>query len=156
MKNLKLINGNIKDIDQITKYRMKLWDDAGKFSSSKEYDDLYIKNREYLTENLKGGKIVIPMFVDDDKNIVSIGIGVILQKPPVNWDNSGLEGYIFNMYTDINYRNRGLSKNIMDEIFLFFQQSNVTTVNLTSNKNSFKLYEKYGMKTNQFYQEIKI
>ncbi len=156
MHNLKLIRGNLEHIDGVAKYRMKLWDSVGKFSSKEEYDDLYIRNKNYLIENLKANKIVIPMFIDDDKNIISIGIGVIIQKPPVNWENSGLEGYIFNMYTEINHRGKGLATTVLDDIFLYFQTQGVKRVNLTSNKKSFKLYEKYGLETDEYYQEIKL
>lgn len=154
---IKLVKADESHIELITTYRMKLWKEAGKFSSNEEYNDLFKRNREYFKNNFKNKSIVVPMYINNkDYSIVSIGMGAVLQKPLVNWDNMGLEGYIFNMYTDAKYRGQGLATTILNEIFEYFKESNVNKVNLISNQKSFSLYKKSGMCINNFYQEINL
>lgn len=154
-KTLELVKADESHIELITRFRMKLWKDAGKFSSDKEYNDLFKKNREYFKENFKNNSIVVPMYINKvDDSVAAIGVGVIIQKPLINWSNMGLEGHIFNMYTDINFRGRGLATSILREIFSYFKELNVNKVSLISNSDSFSLYNKNGININSFYQEI--
>lgn len=154
--DMKLIYGDITHVEMITSYRMKLWDDVGKFKSQDEFDQIYKLNKEYFTEHFVSGKIVVPMYLDSEDNIISIGIGVIIQKPIVNMENLGLEGFIFNMYTEEQYRKQGLATSILSEIYTFFKKKKVVKVSLDSNSNSINMYKKYGMKENNYYLEQKI
>lgn len=86
--------------------------------------------------------------------IVSIGMGAIIHKPPVNLDNPGLEGYIFNMNTKEEYRKKGYGTQIIKAIINFFKENNVSKASLISNENSYEWYEKNGFKGNNYYQEI--
>lgn len=145
-----------EDIELITSYRMKLWKVAGKFSGEEEYNDIYNHNRNYFKDKFEKDRIVVPAYFDRENRIAAIGIGVIIEKPVINWENRGLEGYIFNMNTDEKFRRRGLASSIVDDIISFFKDRRVKKVSLTSNNNSFSLYKQKGMVTNSFYQEIVI
>lgn len=155
LNNITYRNADISDLDTITKYRMKLWDSCGKFSSKKEYKEIYNKNREYFKNHFREESIIIPIYQTPiTRKIIAMGIGVIIQKPVINWDNMGQEGYIFNMFTEDAYRGKGLATNILKEINLFFKMKNVNKVTLTANENSKNIYQKEGMKPNPDYMEI--
>jgi len=121
------VNAAIKHIPQIVDLRMKLWNEAGKFKDAKEFKIIKDLNIKYHKDNLRKGKMVIPMLMNEEKDeIISIGIGVIIDKPPVNLMNNGKEGYIYNVYTSDAYRKHGCATFIINKIMENFKSKQVT------------------------------
>lgn len=156
-QNVTFRRADISDLDLITKFRMEIWDRYGKFKDKKEYKEIFQRNREYFETHFRSDSIIVPIYQDSkSKKIIAIGIGVIIQKPVINRENIGLEGYIFNMFTEELYRGQGLATHILKEINLFFKIKEVNKVVLTANENSKNIYKKVGMRNNPDYMELKI
>lgn len=153
--NLEFKYATFEDLEEVTAYRMKLWQDAGKFHDQGEYDEFFRENYQFLREYCEQKKLCIPMYTDrDTRKIISIGIGIILKKPPINRQNRGSEGYVYNIFTEKEYRRQGLAASVVKKLFSWFQEQGVCRTYLTSNEGSYKLYEGLGMKGNPWYQEI--
>ena len=153
--NFILRTANFEDLHRITNLRLKFLQDMGKIKYQEEYRLLYEKNHSYMYDKMKSDKLIIPFFENGiDNEIISIGIGVILDKPPINMDNLGFEGYIFNVCTDEKFRKRGYSTMILNEIINFFRKKDIKNVTLKSNEKSFELYKKNGFNINNYYMEL--
>lgn len=154
-EELKITIATIEDIELICSYRMRLWDDAGKFKDLDEYNQVNQLNKEYFEEQFSNNSIFVPIiYKPGTKDIISIGIGVILKKPVINLEDTGLEGYIFNMHTESDYRKKGLSTSILNELVKYFKTRNVNKISLNSNDLSFNLYDRNGFLSNKYYQEL--
>jgi ribosomal protein S18 acetylase RimI-like enzyme len=138
--NLKIIEQEKLDI--IIKLRLELWKELGKISDLKEYDFLYNKNIEYFEKKFKENSIRISTLQNKHDEIISIGIGIIIDKPPVNYEDLGREGYIFNMNTKSNLRNKGYGTIILNDLIDFFKTQNIKRVTLNANEKSFNFYKK--------------
>ncbi|HBD95813.1 MAG: hypothetical protein A2015_01825 [Spirochaetes bacterium GWF1_31_7] len=144
------------DIDKIVNLRLKLWNDAGAFSKPKESELMYEPNFTYIKKALNDNTMVIPVIEDDNAEIIAIGIGVILEKPPINLKNNGKEGYIFNMHTLEKYRGKGLGKLILDDILDFFGTQSVFKVTLNANQEAATFYTRSGFAGNPQYMELRM
>lgn len=154
-EELKITIATIEDIELICSYRMRLWNDAGKFKDLDEYNQVNQLNKEYFEEQFSNNSIFVPIiYKPGTKDIISIGIGVILKKPVINLEDTGLEGYIFNMHTESDYRKKGLSTSILNELVKYFKTRNVNKISLNSNVLSFNLYDRNGFLSNKYYQEL--
>ncbi len=145
----------IEDLPKIVKLRLDLWKEVGKITSDDEYEHMRGINFEYFKENILKDSLVVYYFEESsNRDIISIGMGLIIEKPPINLKNRGLEGYVFNINTKPEYRKRGLAAKIINEIIIFFQEKGVKKASLISNEISYRLYEEIGFKDNRYYQEI--
>lgn len=145
----------LENIDSVIKLRLDLWKSTGKIKSDDEYSKVYEYNLKYFIDKFKKEEIIICVYEDINKSeIISIGIGSIIDKPPVNLENIGKEGYIYNINTVKEYRQKGYATNILKEIIKYFKEKNIGKITLISNKNSYKLYERKGFKSNIYYQEM--
>ncbi len=140
---------------KIINLRLNLWKEVGKIKSDYEFNKMFEINYNYFESNLLSDTMIIYFYENQSTlEIVSIGMGAIIHKPPVNLDNPGLEGYIFNMNTKEEYRKKGYGTQIIKAIINFFKENNVSKASLISNENSYEWYEKNGFKGNNYYQEI--
>jgi GNAT superfamily N-acetyltransferase len=76
--------------------------------------------------------------------VVSYG-GMILKKIPGDFNQSTyLEGDILNMYTIPDYRRRGISSRILEELLKQAKEMGISKVSLHCSKDGEPLYRKYG------------
>lgn len=79
-----------------------------------------------------------------NKVIACNGI-VIYQKVPSNSNFSGKEAYVTSVYTEEEYRKRGIQNILMEQVLAFLQQEEISKIELDAvNPHAIKLYEKFG------------
>ncbi len=113
------------------------------------YDISKIKDetRKYYIENINKSLIIFGMF-DDNKIVAVTGIEIInrLPTPKINNSNSVI-GYICSVYTCEEYRNQGISKDLILQVLEYGKSIGITRFKLTTNNPiAFKTYEKLGFK----------
>lgn len=141
-----------KDLKEISRFRTQIWLDYGVIKKE-DFKKIEKMNLLYFRKMFRNKRIHIPMFKNPDREILSIGIGIILEKPPVNFEKNGMEGYIFNMFTQEEYRGKGLATVVLEEIMKFFRDAGIKKVILNSNASSRHLYLKNGFCENEYYLE---
>ena len=84
------------------------------------------------------------LLAEYEGKVVSYG-GMILKKIPGDFNQSTyLEGDILNMYTLPEYRRKGISSRILEELLKEAKKIGVSKVSLHCSKDGEPLYRKYG------------
>lgn len=84
------------------------------------------------------------LLAEYEEKVVSYG-GMILKKIPGDFNRSSyLEGDILNMYTLPEYRRKGISSRILEELLTAAKAMGVSKVALHCSKDGEPLYRKYG------------
>lgn len=134
---------NKNDIDKISMIRVQQQKDDWK----EEYDDKYdlVKTTKlYLKKHLNNDFFA---FIEEiDGNIVSICCLQIIECLPQCNDN-GKQGYICNVYTDKNYRNKGIQTKLLKEVINYSIEHNLCELNLSTDSDiAISIYKKCGFK----------
>lgn len=116
-------------------------------------DKLILKNEEIARENIKKVLLqelnrTIYFFIAVDKTtnrtVASNGV-VIHQMIPSTLFLNGKKAYITSVYTDEDYRHRGIQNILMKMIIDFLEEIECKKIELdASNPHAIKLYEKFG------------
>lgn len=144
---------NKNDIEQLTKLRIKQqkddWDD--------EYEDKYdLQNTtlEYLNNHLNKDLFIFVEEYDSDI-IATCGIQVIEYLPQCN--DNGLQGFICNVYTEKDYRCKGVQTKLLKQVISFAKEKNICELSLsTDNDKAISIYKKLDFKFDNLIMSLKI
>lgn len=132
---------NKMDIDKIVQIRIKqqkaIWKD--------EYDDKYNlvnMTKKYLEKHLNNDFYT---FIEEKGNdIIAICCLQVVEYIPQCNDN-GKHGYICNVYTSDDFRNKGIQTNLLKKVINFAKENNLCELNLaTDSEKAISIYKKLG------------
>ena len=132
---------NKMDIDKIVQIRIEqqkaIWKD--------EYDDKYNlvnTTKKYLEKYLNNDFYA---FVEEKGNdIIAICCLQVVEYIPQCNDN-GKHGYICNVYTSDDFRNKGIQTNLLKKVINFAKENNLCELNLaTDSEKAISIYKKLG------------
>lgn len=132
---------NKMDIDKIVQIRIKqqkaIWKD--------EYDDKYNlvnTTKKYLEKHLNNDFYA---FIEEkDNDIIAICCLQVVEYIPQCNDN-GKHGYICNVYTSDDFRNKGIQTNLLKKVINFAKENNLCELNLaTDSEKAISIYKKLG------------
>jgi GNAT superfamily N-acetyltransferase len=105
--------------------------------------ELQHKLQSFFTQAMQEGSF-FALLAEYEGKIVSYG-GMILKKIPGDFNQSSyLEGDILNMYTLPDFRRKGISSRILEELLKEAKIIGVSKVALHCSKDGEPLYRKYG------------
>ena len=116
-------------------------------------DGLVMKNENIARENIK--KILLQdlnktiyFFVAINENKVVACNGVVIhQMVPSDSFLNGKKAYITSVYTDEEYRRKGIQNELMKMVLGFLREVECSKIELdASNPNAIRLYEKFGFR----------
>ncbi len=140
------------DIDSLVDLKIK----QNKYTCYTE--GLILKEEEKVRENIK--KVLtqelnktIHFFVAIDKTnnrtVASNGI-VLHQMVPSAFFTNGKKAYITSVYTEENYRDKGIQTILMEKVLKFLEEIDCKKIELDAiNPIAIKLYEKFGFKKDE-------
>jgi ribosomal protein S18 acetylase RimI-like enzyme len=143
----------LDDIDVITKLRIDFLKELGMIANDKEAEILMKKSRDFFLRNMASKETLI-FFIEKDSVIVSTGAFLIFRHPPLSITETGIEAYIFNIYTLPEYRRHGLASKITHIIMEEAKKVSCTRVWLHANGEGILLYEKLGFKLKEDVMEL--
>lgn len=131
-----------EDIEEISRLRiMQQKDDWQELYPNKD-EDFYKITKKYLEEHLNHD---IFFFIEtiDDKIIATCGLQIIKYMPQCV--ESGIEGYICDVFTLKEYRRKGIQTNLIRECIKFAKENNIVKLKLLSdNPEAISIYRKQG------------
>lgn len=137
---------DINDIDNYCNLRVEMLLSDKSVSYSKE--ELVLQTREYY-ENYINKTLFIFGYIENEE-IVSVAAYEILKRlptPKINNLNSDI-AYVCSIYTKEEYRNKGYSKLLLNEVIEDAKKRGLTRFKLSShNEIAIKMYEKFGFKS---------
>lgn len=137
---------DINDIDNYCNLRVAMLLSDKSVSYSKE--ELVLQTREYY-ENYINKTLFIFGYIENEE-IVSVAAYEVLKRlptPKINNLNSDI-AYVCSIYTKEEYRNKGYSKLLLNEVIEDAKKRGLTRFKLSShNEIAIKMYEKFGFKS---------
>ena len=102
---------------------------------------------DFYKRNLVAGTYVSWLAFDGDKIVGTSGMS-FAEKPPYFACPSGKVGILSSMYTDPDYRRKGIATQLLDRVVKEAKAYGCGTIYITASDAGVKLYESYGFKHN--------
>ncbi len=122
---------------------------------AKEEIDLAPALRDYYDRHMADGTFVSWLAFDGVKIIGTSGMSFV-EKPPYFGCPSGKMGLLSSMYTDPEYRRRGIAKELLDRVVKEARNYGCGTVQITASDMGVKLYSAYGFIHNGNFMQYKL
>ena len=122
---------------------------------AKEEIDLVPALNEYYTRHMADGTFVSWLALDEGNIIGTSGMSFV-EKPPYFGCPSGKIGLLSSMYTDLEYRRRGIAKELLSRVIDDAREYGCGTIQITASDMGVKLYTDFGFVHNGNYMQYKL
>lgn len=140
---LRYKRATIKDIDPLMETRIKVLKAANNLSNDVDMSEVKEKSYNYYRKALCDGTH-IAYLVFDERRFVGAGGVSFFQIMPTYHNPSGNKAYIMNMYTDPEYRRKGIAYKTLDMLIRDCKAKGITSISLEATNMGRPLYKKYG------------
>ena len=128
------------DIDILVQLRLRFLAEIGYAG-----DGVVSNIREYFRLSLANGEFEAWLAQADSQVIATSGL-VYCQKVPHGRNPSGREGFVLNMYTLREWRNRGIATALMETIVQHVRQQGISCIRLHASEDGLGIYTKVGFR----------
>lgn len=133
-----------EDIEEISKLRLMQQKDDWKELYPNKDEEFYIITKNYLEEHLNKD-IIFFIEIIENKIVATCGLQVIKYMPQCV--ESGIEGYICNVFTVKEYRRKRIQTNLIKECIKYAKENHIIKLKLSSdNPEAIKIYQEQGFK----------
>lgn len=122
---------------------------------AKEEIDLVPALNEYYTRHMADGTFVSWLALDEGNIIGTSGMSFV-EKPPYFGCPSGKIGLLSSMYTDLEYRRRGIAKELLSRVIDDAREYGCGTIQITASDMGVKLYTDFGFVHNGNFMQYKL
>lgn len=122
---------------------------------AKEDFDLVPALKDYYKRHLKDGTFVSWLALDGDKIIGTSGMSFV-EKPPYFGCPSGKLGLLSSMFTNPDYRRKGIAKELLHRVVEEARAYGCGAVQITASDMGVKLYTAYGFVHNGNFMQYKL
>lgn len=140
-----------EDLDTFIQMRIKQLREEG----AKEEIDLEPPLRDYYERHMADGTFVSWLAVDGEKIIGTSGMSFV-EKPPYFGCPSGRIGLLSSMFTDPQYRRRGIAKELLARVIDEAREYGCGTVQITASDMGVLLYTDFGFVKNGNFMQFRI
>ena len=141
----------VNDLDVFIKMRINQLREEG----TKEDIDLEPALKDYYLRHLSDGTFVSWLALDNDRIIGTSGMSIV-EKPPYFGCPSGKIGLLSSMFTDPNYRRKGIAKTLLSKVIDEAKTQGCGTVQITASDMGVLLYSDYGFEKNENFMQFKL
>jgi GNAT superfamily N-acetyltransferase len=135
----------VQDIPIIIKQRRAMFDDIGGYDSDR-LDAMNIQYAQWVKERLTCNEFMGWFVINENRDVVA-GAGLWIQElMPNPFEASGYRGHVVNVYTDPEYRHRGLARQLMLTVLDWCKAQGIKSVTLNASEFGRPLYESLGFK----------
>lgn len=132
-----------EDIEQLTETRIRVLRAANKLSPDTDMSEVERQSYEYYRQALSDGTHIAYLVFDGSRFVGAGGVSFYRVMPTYH-NPSGCKAYIMNMYTDPEYRRRGIARGTLDRLISDARERGITSISLEATEMGRPLYEKYG------------
>jgi len=133
-----------KELDTFIQMRINQLREEG----ATEDIDLIPNLKSYYKGHMEDGTFVSWLAIDGDEIIGTSGMSFV-EKPPYFGCPSGRIGLLSSMYTNPNYRRKGIAKELLSRVVDEAKEYGCGTVQITASDMGVKLYTDFGFKNNE-------
>ena len=140
-----------KELDTFIQMRINQLREEG----ATEDIDLVPALRDYYDRHMADETFVSWLAMDGEKIIGTSGMSFV-EKPPYFGCPSGRIGLLSSMYTDPEYRRKGIAKELLSRVIEEARAYGCGTVQITASDMGVKLYTAYGFTHNGNFMQYKL
>ena len=133
----------IDDLDFLTESRIEVLRAANKLSDDVDMKEVKEQSYEYYKRSLVDGSHIAYLIFDGDTFVGAGGVS-FFQVMPTYHNPTGMKAYIMNMYTNPDYRRRGIAYKALDLLVQESRNAGIPFISLEATAMGRPLYEKYG------------
>ena len=122
---------------------------------ARENIDLAPELKDYYIRHMADGTFVSWLALDANKIIATSGMSFV-EKPPYFGCPSGRIGLLSSMYTDPDYRRKGIARELLARVIKDAQEYGCGTVQITASDMEVKLYSDFGFEHNENFMQYKL
>ena len=141
----------VNDLEVFIKMRINQLREEG----AKEDINLEAALKDYYLRHLSDGTFVSWLALDNDRIIGTSGMSIV-EKPPYFGCPSGKIGLLSSMFTDPNYRRKGIAKTLLSKVIDEAKTQGCGTVQITASDMGVLLYSDYGFEKNENFMQYKL
>ncbi|MBX4266754.1 GNAT family N-acetyltransferase [Clostridium estertheticum] len=135
----------INDIDSLVKLRIKLLKEVNNNIENYDWYKYAEVLKKFYYDSLPNGKIIAFLAVING-NVVAISMICLYNITPSLYNLDGKMALLTDMYTTLQYRNKGYGMSLLNNIMEFVKNIGYVKVSLNATESGRKLYERYGFK----------
>lgn len=142
-----------EDIEELSKLRVMQQKDDWDDNYIDKYD-LRKTTKDYLSNHLN--KDLYIFIVKNNNNIIATcGLQIIKKLPQCN--DNGLEGYVCNVFTKKEFRNKGIQTKVLKKCIQFAKEKQINLLSLSSdNEIAINIYKKFGFNFDKLAMKLKL
>ena len=140
-----------KDLDIFIEKRIHKLREEG----AKEEIDLVPALKDYYQRHMAEGTFVSWIALDGNTMIGTSGMSFV-EKPPYFGCPSGKIGLLSSMYTDPDYRRKGIAKELLSRVIKDAKEYGCGTIQITASEMGVKLYTDFGFVHNENFMQYKL
>ena len=140
-----------KELDTFIDMRINQLREEG----AKEEIDLVPALRNYYNRHMADGTFVSWLAFDGDVIIGTSGMSFV-EKPPYFGCTSGRIGLLSSMFTNPNYRRKGIAKELLSRVINDAKEYGCGTIQITASDMGVKLYTDFGFVHNNNFMQYKL
>jgi len=140
---MKYRQATVDDIPELVDYRIRQLIDEGQTPDK----DITEGNVAYFRDYFARGQME-EWVCEDDGRIIATGAIIWYSFPPSFTNGEGLKAYITNIYTDPEYRGRGIAPKILEILEKRARERDACRIWLEASKWGKPVYQKYGFGLN--------
>lgn len=122
---------------------------------AKEEIDLVPALKQYYSRHMSDGSFVSWLAFDSEEIIGTSGMSFV-EKPPYFGCPSGKMGLLSNMYTNPNYRRKGIAKKLLSLVVNDARKYGCGVIQITASDIGVKLYTDFGFVHNDNFMYYKL
>lgn len=111
--------------------------------------------KEYYTRHMEDGTFVSWLALDGEKIIGTSGMPFV-EKPPYFGCPSGKIGLLSSMFTNPNYRRKGIARELLSRVVNEAREYGCGTIQITASDMGVKLYTSFGFVHNGNFMQYKL
>lgn len=141
--NLIYKRATLEDIDILVKKRIEVLRAANKLCADTDMSEVEKQSYIYYQKALCDGTHIAYLVFDESRCIGTGGVS-FFQVMPTYHNPSGNKAYIMNMYTNPEYRRKGLAYQTLDMLVKDAKRKGILAISLEATDMGRPLYQKYG------------
>ena len=146
MQGITIREGTLADIPIITRHRRRMCEDMN-YSDATALSTMVTVTADYLKKAIPDGSFR-SWLACDNQNVVGGGAVVIVPWPAHAYDLECRRATILNVYTEPEYRRRGIARQVMQTMITWCKQEGFARVTLHASEQGRHLYESLGFQLN--------
>lgn len=134
--------GTVADIPEIVRQRRRMCEDMN-YTDAKALSTMAALTADYLKQAIPEGSFRSWLACDNSR-VVAGGAVVITPWPAHAYDLECRRATILNVYTEPEYRRRGIARQIMETIIAWCKREGLARISLHASEQGRHLYESLG------------